>query len=108
MLERGWTRFPKNESTGDSRLSTYARRFYRAIRSHDAGQGIRFRVTDEQLLAGLHMFRGSVVQMNAGEGKTVAAAFPAVLHALFGGSVHIITANDYLADRDAALLGAGV
>ena len=78
--------------------------FYRAIRSHDAGQGIRFRVTDEQLLAGLHMFRGSVVQMNAGEGKTVAAAFPAVLHALFGGSVHIITANDYLADRDAALL----
>jgi preprotein translocase subunit SecA len=79
--------------------------FYRAIRSHDAGQGIRFRVTDEQLLAGFHMFRGSVVQMNAGEGKTVAAAFPAVLHALFGASVHIITANDYLADRDAALLG---
>ena len=78
--------------------------FYRAIRSHDAGPGIRFRVTDEQLLAGLHMFRGSVVQMNAGEGKTVAAAFPAVLHALFGASVHIITANDYLADRDAALL----
>jgi preprotein translocase subunit SecA len=78
--------------------------FYRAIRSHDAGQGIRFRVTDEQLLAGFHMFRGSVVQMNAGEGKTVAAAFPAVLHALFGASVHIITANDYLADRDAALL----
>ena len=56
--------------------------FYRAIRSHDAGPGIRFRVTNEQLLAGLHMFRGSVVQMNAGEGKTVAAAFPAVLHAL--------------------------
>ena len=42
--------------------------------------------------------------MDAGEGKTVAAAFPAALHALMGRPVHVVTANDYLADRDAKLL----
>ena len=60
--------------------------------------------TEEQLIAGLHLLHGSIVQMNAGEGKTIAAAFPAVAHALGGSSVHIITANDYLAARDADLL----
>jgi preprotein translocase subunit SecA len=60
--------------------------------------------TGEQLLAGLHMLQGRIVEMNAGEGKTIAAAFPAVVHALRGSSVHVITANDYLAARDADLL----
>ncbi len=60
--------------------------------------------TDEQLLAGLHLFRGRVVEMKAGEGKTAAIAFPAALYAGMGRSVHIITANDYLAARDRELL----
>lgn len=60
--------------------------------------------SDEQIIAGLHLLRGSIVQMNAGEGKTIAATFPAVVHAITGRSVHIITANDYLAIRDAELL----
>ena len=77
--------------------------FYRAARG-GVVDGFRFRVTDEQLLAGFHLFQGRVVQMNAGEGKTAAAAFPAVLHALSGRQVHVITANDYLADRDVSLL----
>ncbi len=59
------------------------------------------RPTDEQVLAGLHMWRGRIVEMSAGEGKTVAAAFPAVCHALEGRRVHVVTANDYLALRDA-------
>ena len=42
--------------------------------------------------------------MDAGEGKTVAIAFAAALHALMGRRVHVVTANDYLAGRDAALL----
>ena len=66
--------------------------------------GPRFRATGEQVAAGLLMYGGAVVEMNAGEGKTVAAAFPAALHALEGGAVHVITANDYLAARDADLL----
>ncbi len=65
---------------------------------------LTLRPTDEQLLAGVHLFDGSIAQLNAGEGKTLAAAFPAVVHALLGRSVHTITANDYLASRDADLL----
>ena len=42
--------------------------------------------------------------MDSGEGKTVAAAFPAALHAICGSAVHIMTSNDYLAVRDAELL----
>ena len=79
--------------------------FYAAVRQSDAGGRLRFRATDEQLLAGIHLFRGRVVQMDAGEGKTVAIAFAAAIHAVLGRRVHVVTANDYLADRDAGLLG---
>ena len=75
-----------------------------AIVSEVVDRRLGLRATDEQLLAGIHLFRGRVVQMDAGEGKTVAAAFPAALHALMGRPVHVVTANDYLADRDAKLL----
>ena len=78
--------------------------FYRAVRRHDAGGHLRFLATDEQLLAAFHLFRGRVVQMDAGEGKTVAIAIAAALHTVLGRGVHVITANDYLAERDAALL----
>ncbi|MBQ12283.1 MAG: hypothetical protein CMJ45_12140, partial [Planctomyces sp.] len=78
--------------------------FYQAVRREDTDGILTFQVTDEQLLAGLHLYKGNIVQMNAGEGKTVAGLFPAVLHAMTGTSVHVITANDYLAARDADLL----
>ena len=78
--------------------------FYHAVRRQDAGGRLRFRPTDEQLLAAIHLFRGRVVQMDAGEGKTVAIAIAAALHATLGRRVHVVTANDYLAERDAALL----
>ena len=61
-------------------------------------------MTDEQILAGIMLYQGNVVELNSGEGKTIAAAFPAALHAISGRSVHIITANDYLAARDCQLL----
>ena len=75
--------------------------FYRALRRQDTERAAWFRATDEQLLAGRLLCANNVVEMSAGEGKTLAAAFPAVLHALRGRSVHVITANDYLASRDA-------
>ena len=78
--------------------------FYHAARWRDADGRLRFRATDEQMLAGIHMFRGRVVQMDAGEGKTVGIAFAAALHAVLGRRVHVATANDYLAERDEALL----
>ena len=86
---------------GDILLSAES---YRAVRISSQASGLRFRATDEQLIAGIHLFHGKVVQMDAGEGKTVASAFPAAFHALMRHQVHVITANDYLAERDARLL----
>ena len=78
--------------------------FYRALREIDSDGVLAFRVTDEQIMAGLALYRGAIVEMDAGEGKTVAAAIPAVLHAIEDSLVHVITANDYLAARDAETL----
>ena len=60
---------------------------------------------DCQLRAGLAMARGRVAELPTGEGKTLAAVFPAALFALEGAGVHILTFNDYLARRDAAWMG---
>ena len=78
--------------------------FYLAVRESTLSDVLRFEPTDEQIEAGRLMLDRTVVEMDAGEGKTVAAAFPAVTQALSGRKVHVITANDYLALRDAELL----
>ena len=78
--------------------------FYRALARKDPRGVASLHVTDEQILAGIMLYQGNVVELNSGEGKTIAAAFPAALHAISGRSVHIITANDYLASRDCQLL----
>ena len=75
--------------------------FYRALRAVDTKGVADFRASQEQLAAGLLLCQGQIVEMDAGEGKTLAAAFPAVLRLFSGESVHVITANDYLAARDA-------
>ena len=61
---------------------------------------------DVQVIAGLAMTGGKVAQMNTGEGKTMAAVFPACLRALSGKGFHILTANEYLARRDSEWMGA--
>jgi preprotein translocase subunit SecA len=58
------------------------------------------RLYDVQLLAGLALVRGAVAEMQTGEGKTLAAALPAFVHALRGRGVHVVTPNAYLAGRD--------
>ncbi len=55
---------------------------------------------DVQFQAGLALVRGQVAEMQTGEGKTFAAAFPAVVFSLFGRGVHVATSNAYLAERD--------
>ncbi len=57
----------------------------------------------EQLLGGIALFSGSIAEMQTGEGKTLTALLPAFLHALAGQGAHVVTVNDYLAQRDAAL-----
>jgi preprotein translocase subunit SecA len=58
-----------------------------------------------QLLAGMAMHEGKLVEMQTGEGKTLAAVAPVALNALTGQGVHVLTYNDYLARRDAAWMG---
>ena len=58
-----------------------------------------------QLAAGIALHQGHVVEMQTGEGKTLAAVAPATLNALTGRSVHVLTFNDYLAQRDAEWMG---
>ena len=60
---------------------------------------------DEQVLAAFALHRGAVVEMQTGEGKTLAAVMPASLNALTGEGVHVLTFNDYLARRDAEWMG---
>lgn len=57
-----------------------------------------------QLLGGLAMMNGMIMEMQTGEGKTLTATLPACTAALAGIPVHIITVNDYLVQRDAALM----
>lgn len=62
-------------------------------------------VYDVQLMGALAAQEGKIVEMKTGEGKTLAILFPAFLEALAEEGVHIITANDYLAKRDADWMG---
>nr|YP_009395328.1 preprotein-translocase subunit a [Polysiphonia infestans]ARW64308.1 preprotein-translocase subunit a [Polysiphonia infestans] len=58
---------------------------------------------DVQILGGLTLNDGNIAEMKTGEGKTLVALLPAYLHSLTNQGVHIITVNDYLAERDATL-----
>ena len=60
---------------------------------------------DVQLIGGMVLHRGKIAEMKTGEGKTLVATLPAVLNALTGRGVHIVTVNDYLARRDAEWMG---
>ncbi|HEX2136571.1 MAG TPA: preprotein translocase subunit SecA [Microvirga sp.] len=60
---------------------------------------------DTQLMAGWALLQGKLVEMATGEGKTMAATLPAATVALAGYPVHVITVNDYLAQRDATQMG---
>ena len=62
---------------------------------------IGLRHFDCQLVGGLVLNDGNIAEMKTGEGKTLVATLPAVLNALQGKKVFIVTVNDYLAERDA-------
>lgn len=60
---------------------------------------------DVQLIGGIVLHEGSVAEMKTGEGKTLVATLPVYLNALEGKGVHVVTVNDYLAQRDASWMG---
>jgi preprotein translocase subunit SecA len=60
---------------------------------------------DVQLIGGMALHDGNVAEMKTGEGKTLVATLPVYLNALEGKGVHVVTVNDYLAQRDAGWMG---
>ena len=71
------------------------------------GQKIKWEMIpyDEQIIGGVVLHQGKISEMKTGEGKTLVATFPIYLNALSGRGVHVITVNDYLAQRDAEWMG---
>ena len=66
---------------------------------------LNMRHFDVQLVGGIALHQGKIAEMRTGEGKTLVATLPAYLNALSGKGVHIVTVNDYLAQRDADWMG---
>ncbi len=84
-----------NGSTDGNNLEAVFARCFKAVE-----KTLDITPFDEQLSAGISLYEGNMVQMQTGEGKTLAAVFAACTEALNGGAVHILTFNDYLAKRD--------
>ena len=66
---------------------------------------LRMRHFDVQMIGGMVLHFGKIAEMGTGEGKTLMATLPAYLNALSGKGVHIVTVNNYLAQRDAETMG---
>lgn len=66
---------------------------------------LEMRHFDVQLIGGMVLHHGKIAEMRTGEGKTLVATLPAYLNALAGTGMHIVTVNDYLAQRDADWMG---
>ena len=91
----------RTEHPSEVRLSAD---FYEQIEAADDTGCLWFAPTEQQLTAAELLLRGVIVEMDAGEGKTLASAMAAAVFAASGRNVHVLTANDYLAARDCDLL----
>ena len=76
-----------------------------AVVREAADRVLGMRHFDVQLIGGIALHEGNVAEMKTGEGKTLVATAPVYLNALEGKGVHVVTVNDYLAQRDAGWMG---
>ena len=76
-----------------------------AVAREAASRTLDMRPFDVQLIGGIALHDGNVAEMKTGEGKTLVATLPSYLNALSGKGVHVVTVNDYLAQRDAGWNG---
>lgn len=76
-----------------------------AVVRETARRSLGQRHYDVQLVGGMALHMGTVAEMKTGEGKTLVATAPVYLNALSGKGVHVVTVNDYLAQRDAGWMG---
>jgi preprotein translocase subunit SecA len=89
------TRAEKGEELGDLLPEAFAVAREASVRS------MGMRPFDVQLIGGMVLHDGNIAEMRTGEGKTLVATLPAYLNALSGKGVHVVTVNEYLAQRDA-------
>ncbi len=68
-------------------------------------RAMKMRHFDVQMLGGMSLHSGKISEMGTGEGKTLTSTLPVYLNALTGNGVHVVTVNDYLANRDARWMG---
>ncbi|MDE2051602.1 MAG: preprotein translocase subunit SecA, partial [Gammaproteobacteria bacterium] len=76
-----------------------------AVVREAASRTLKMRHFDVQLIGGIALHQGKIAEMRTGEGKTLVSTLPAYLNALTGEGVHIVTVNEYLAQRDADWMG---
>jgi preprotein translocase subunit SecA len=95
--------FKKRVADGES-LDSVLPEAFAVVR--EAGKRVMgMRHFDVQLVGGMTLHNGKIAEMRTGEGKTLVATLPVYLNALAGKGVHVVTVNDYLAQRDAAWMG---
>ena len=92
-------RYSKGESLDDLLPEAFA-----AVREA-AKRTLGQRHYDVQIMGGAALHRGNIAEMRTGEGKTLVATLPSYLNALAGRGVHVVTTNDYLAERDSEWMG---
>jgi preprotein translocase subunit SecA len=101
---RGKTEELKKRCAGGATLDELLPEAFAVVREASR-RTLRMRHFDVQLIGGMVLHYGKIAEMKTGEGKTLVATLPAYLNALTGKSVHIVTVNDYLANRDAEWMG---
>jgi preprotein translocase subunit SecA len=101
---RGKTEELKGRYAGGAALEELLPEAFAVVREASK-RTLRMRHFDVQLLGGMVLHNGKIAEMKTGEGKTLVATLPAYLNALTGKGVHIVTVNDYLANRDAEWMG---
>src|SRR5690625_3362143 len=92
-------RYASGESLDDLLVEAYA------VVREGAKRVLNMRPFYVQLLGAIALHEGNIAEMKTGEGKTLASTMPAYLNAIAGKGVHIITVNEYLAERDATEMG---
>ena len=96
-------KFKERYNNGESLDSILPEAF--AVVREAAKRTLGQRHYDVQLMGGAALHRGNISEMRTGEGKTLVSTLPAYLNALTGKGVHIVTVNDYLAERDSEWMG---
>ncbi|MBI3017043.1 MAG: preprotein translocase subunit SecA [Deltaproteobacteria bacterium] len=102
-LQGKTTEFRNRLAKGES-LDSLLPEAFAAVREA-AVRTLKQRHFDTQLIGGIVLHEGKIAEMKTGEGKTLVATLPVYLNALEGKGVHVITVNDYLANRDANWMG---